>query len=486
MIRLAAIFQTLHKQVEGSWNGMGSTSHTWLDVNCRLSAHDRRRQRESDWQIEVLGRSKRFVMLLLAMNPPLAFKLSNPRVCCGADSSISMWSRPLVSLNEQFSLCGNSSMRICPYSQRVVAPVLTNDDVLTRRFATEETPSECEAADQWEDFDDLDEFHEWVDTDNSEFPEENSESSPEENEEYMDFFDDVLHVLAQSEQTFLGQGEILPPMEPQTAASSAATVKQMGVVRITNALSTAAAANLREFILEYLAEVGDVKLNHEGELLDERQSAVRTPSAGSDAPQTRWELRLPMCQVVRAALMELLGKDSVLGDTLEIVAGGCAAKLWELSAIISAPGAGAQNVHADVTAPELTYATLVALQPISRDLGPTRFLPGTHLDPAAHAVIENTMDVTQLSAPGEPPPLNYVGLLDTGDAQLYDGRVLHCGGANNPVEQTLRTKDVPADGLRVCFGFVFMKAGMKGEGESRSILPHYQHDRMNLSWFRRS
>ena len=66
---------------------------------------------------------------------------------------------------------------------------------------------------------------------------------------------------------------------------------------------------------------------------------------------------------------------------------GSRAELWELGALISAPGAAAQIVHADVVwrpKPSL-HTAFVALQPIDRALGSTRFLPNTHENGDLHS-----------------------------------------------------------------------------------------------------
>ena len=92
-------------------------------------------------------------------------------------------------------------------------------------------------------------------------------------------------------------------------------------------------------------------------------------------------------------------------------------------------------MHADtdfVPGPGLLHTTFVALQPVTRALGPTRFLPGTHAARAPHAALEAMGDVTGLRRTRDaPPPPSLVALLSTGDASLYDGKILHCGGANS-------------------------------------------------------
>ena len=92
-------------------------------------------------------------------------------------------------------------------------------------------------------------------------------------------------------------------------------------------------------------------------------------------------------------------------------------------------------MHADtdfVPGPGLLHTTFIALQPVTRALGPTRFLPGTHAAAAPHAALAAMGDVTGLRRTRDaPPPPSLVALLRTGDASLYDGKILHCGGANS-------------------------------------------------------
>ena len=158
-----------------------------------------------------------------------------------------------------------------------------------------------------------------------------------------------------------------------------------------------------------------------------------------------------------------------------------------------------QIVHADcdgAPAPPLLYTCFVALQPVTHAMGPTRFVANTHADAAAFAAFEAAGDATGLDvAPdGFSPPLSYAGLLETGDASLYDARILHSGGSNQPPG----SEDVPGqggsgkltgdgtggegssaqpvtadDGLRVLFYLTFRHAGrpqVETDPASRSLL----------------
>ena len=131
------------------------------------------------------------------------------------------------------------------------------------------------------------------------------------------------------------------------------------------------------------------------------------------------------------------------------------ARLWEVAAIVSVPGAAPQIVHADVMwEPQPVLLTaFVALQPVSRAMGPTRFLPRTHSKPHPARVVARG-DATEL---GEKPPPSWLGLLETGDAAIYDGRLLHCGGANR------------ADGPRVLLYVTFQSEAADGKGEADTL-----------------
>ena len=226
------------------------------------------------------------------------------------------------------------------------------------------------------------------------------------------------------------------------------------------------------------------------------------------ASHTRWDFRLPTsAPIVRQALAELLGKGASLGDALEALAGSDA-ELWELSALISSPGAAPQVVHRDIDLEDLgtrakadgyrpvLLTAFVALQPVTRDMGPTRFLPGTH-DLASEAGATNlpehaTALLKELAATGTSgnfggeeededgdggdgslPLDSHVGLLDTGEVALYDSRLLHCGGANRSEKE------------RVLFYVTFRAEDGSSPlyDPSRSILP-CDATRFRLSDFR--
>ena len=61
---------------------------------------------------------------------------------------------------------------------------------------------------------------------------------------------------------------------------------------------------------------------------------------------------------------------------------------------------------------------------MTRAMGPTRFLPRTHVDPAPAAALRDGGDVSDVPLPpGARAPPSRVALLDAGDAALCARRV---------------------------------------------------------------
>ena len=247
------------------------------------------------------------------------------------------------------------------------------------------------------------------------------------------------------EEAYLGKGLALRASHPERAAQA---VRRLGVARLDSVLSERTALALHAHVLEELqrlrsecaavaAAPGHRERDDGSFQLVSVGSGTQRLSDGSTR-ETRWDVRLSReTPIVAAALRELLGAAAPLGRTLEAL-GGRRAQLWELAAIVSVGGAAPQIVHADAmwTPTPLLLTAFVALQPVTRAMGPTRFLPRTHTSPQPAKIVAKT-DATGLhgnpiggaDAPRK-PPLSWVGLLGTGDAALYDGRLLHCGGAN--------------------------------------------------------
>ena len=303
----------------------------------------------------------------------------------------------------------------------------------------------------------------------------------------LDETDEAVFIArALREEAYLGPGGEFFACTPVSAAASVVTAQ--GVARIDDALNKSTAAALHAYVLDsfetraneekadqalqatanasstsiesqitaFLANDGenndddddddDVEEEEYGLIAvgsgTQRLSRLEMHSGGGGScgqsgaeaasdtiEERRWDLRLsPSHPVVRRALDELFGEGKPLGAAFEELAGRDA-YLWEVAAIMSAPGCPPQIVHADAswTPQPLLITAFIALQDVCRDMGPTRFIPRTHNDPS-HAAVVATDDATSLGAGS--PPSSCVGLLQAGDATLYDGRLLHCGGAN--------------------------------------------------------
>ena len=281
------------------------------------------------------------------------------------------------------------------------------------------------------------------------------------------------------EETFLGPGDELAACKEKArrdeglgaarARHAAAAVAQSGVARVRGALSAGTAERLRAHVVEELetlvaggegmSEEDGFRLVAVGSGTQRLSALVGEDEADLGETETRWDIRLDSgAAPVRAALRELLADDEApLGRAFAAIA-GADATLWECAAIVSAPGAAPQILHADAThTPEpLLVTAFVALQDVRREMGPTRFVRGTHTEPGPAAVLADGDALGLADAKGRPPP-SCVALLKAGEAALYDGRLLHCGGANR------------SDELRILFYLTFRAATDDGVGGAEAL-----------------
>lgn len=239
-------------------------------------------------------------------------------------------------------------------------------------------------------------------------------------------------------------------------------VREGGVARLA-ALSEGTAARLRKLVLEELERVPSLSLSAQ----DEALSSVLSPSGASDGAPSRWDLRLRFGPAVREALREALGANGALGDAFEALAGNDA-ELYEVAALISAPGSAPQPLHSDTlwSRYPCLYTAFIALQPVRGEMGPTRFLVGTHVASAHREFdaqrVEERLDAAFVRT--HPNPRS--AILHVGEGSLYDGRLLHAGGAND------------SDEVRVLFYLTFKRADADAEQlaneEAYSLLSRYR------------
>ena len=145
-------------------------------------------------------------------------------------------------------------------------------------------------------------------------------------------------------------------------------------------------------------------------------------AAAVGAPRQEVPLSLKSDAVASAAAVVAA---SPVGSALEELCGGDA-PLFDLCAVISAPGAPIQPLHSDLgfdgAAAAPLYTCFVALQATPSALGPTEFCVGSHVDAAAHSALRG-----QGGRLGDAVAFP----LAAGAAVLFDPRIAHRGGPNS-------------------------------------------------------
>jgi ectoine hydroxylase-related dioxygenase (phytanoyl-CoA dioxygenase family) len=140
---------------------------------------------------------------------------------------------------------------------------------------------------------------------------------------------------------------------------------------------------------------------------------------------------------------------------LERATGGEKARLCEFAALVSDPGSARQPVHPDTNyrRDRCVVTSFVALQDVESDMGPTVFIPGSHTA-SAHLAFREAGETggAALAAP------HGVATLGSGDATVFDSRLLHCGGGN------------ASDKRRVLFYFSFEVEGSDNPNSAVSTI----------------
>ena len=166
----------------------------------------------------------------------------------------------------------------------------------------------------------------------------------------------------------------------------------------------------------------------------------------------RYDLKLPMGGAAERALREAAANMKPL---LAGAASGESARLCEFAALVSDPGSKRQPVHPDTNyrRDRCVVTSFVALQDVTEAMGPTVFIPGSHVA-AAHVAFREAGEVggPALAAP------NGVATLNVGDATVFDSRLLHCGGGNESNQR------------RVLFYFSFEVAGSENPNAAVSSI----------------
>mmetsp|Transcript_33358 Transcript_33358/g.64352 ORF Transcript_33358/g.64352 Transcript_33358/m.64352 type:complete len:368 (-) Transcript_33358:295-1398(-) len=270
---------------------------------------------------------------------------------------------------------------------------------------------------------------------------------------------DDLELLRRAMDEEEALSEALGVLPPQATEDAATEVCHLGVSRLQNILRKTTASRLRSFVLEELERTESLQAAGSFSAV---LAAYASEEAIEDEASSRWDVRLPLSPVVREGLRELLGEDAKLGLAFERLVGNDA-ELYEMAAIVSAPGAAPQVVHADTEWTDIPclFTAFVALQDVESAMGPTCFIRRSHTE-AMHARFDEEGEAFLASSDAR------AALLDCGDAALYDSRLLHAGGRNR------------AQTTRVLFYVTFRHPDAAAivddavNEEAHSILPKYR------------
>ena len=291
----------------------------------------------------------------------------------------------------------------------------------------------------------------------------------DDDDEDDEFFEATITERAWAEHAaYGGHGS---PLEEDAARSAAERVRTEGVALVPGCLSSAACGALLDAVLA--ARDASVAAVAGGARPEDHLSSVLGATETGDAtdPPVRFDVRLPLEGPVEDAARALLARGALSDAFHDLV--GDDGELWELAALVSEPGAPPQAAHADTVwddAPCL-YTAFVALQAISAPMGPTRFFPGSH----ASADAQDALDVDSVAVLSDLAAASRVALLAPGQAALYDGRLVHCGGANSEATRAL---------FYVTFRHPAADADDLGNADAHSIAPDLARRRLRLADFR--
>ena len=208
----------------------------------------------------------------------------------------------------------------------------------------------------------------------------------------------------------------------------AKVLQQDGIVRIDKVLSPKLADQLLDWVTDWrtqaTAQVESGAVPHKERFAD---VLLR---------KHRCDLTMPIDEKIPAKGLHQVLSKSPVGATFEALFGP-EAMLYEFSCLISDPGSDRQVLHPDTPVLEQRGASLytcfVALQDVELNMGPTVWMPGTHIS-SKHAQFQDESSFGE----GEDSPKDalcrtqpYVlGLLPKGSCAIFDSRVLHAGTAN--------------------------------------------------------
>ena len=242
-----------------------------------------------------------------------------------------------------------------------------------------------------------------------------------ENQAIVQLANEEADMMAEAPRAQLGVFDAAAAIaDPKTAAAS---LEADGCARVNGALSPETASGLLDYINDELQRRRDEQAAREEDL------SSATVFGDVLMKDNRWDMYLDLEPPVRKALQEVLAPlKPILSQSL-----GEDAELFELSALVSDPRSPRQPVHPDTPWREdqgaAAITAFVALQDVDAEMGPTSIIPQTHTE-ESHKRFNSRDDGGREKVALLRQKPNHVGVLNTGDANLIDSRLIHCGGAN--------------------------------------------------------
>lgn len=255
-------------------------------------------------------------------------------------------------------------------------------------------------------------------------------------------------------------------------AAQAKVIRRDGVLRVNGALTPGTAEKLRQYLLDQQQKAQEVAKREPSKsklLYGVEQSRnnrcdmhLSLARGGIDVNESEASSNSACEHVLADALQEILGAQGTLRPVYENLVTNHG-EFYELAGIITNPGSYRQMIHPDLPYQSVAplYVVFLGLQDVTEEMGPTCFLLKTNTAKAINIFDSGDMEAKDAQLVNADCRM---ATLKQGDAVLFDARVLHCGGANDP----------ELGGTRVMFNFSFRNPKVEGDlGYKGSMMPGY-------------
>ena len=245
------------------------------------------------------------------------------------------------------------------------------------------------------------------------------------------------------------------------ASSVVSRFRENGLLRLNNMLPTSDTSVLKHYV-DHLLEAG----------IESVGGTKGTPFLHLFGPvmvrQNRFDVLLPIDKIVLPIVQRIM---SHLSNVL-IELTGADTCLCELSALVSDPQSPGQPVHHDTALFEGSnrrMSLLVALQDVHEDMGPTIFFPSTNTEEWHINYMNRGKELEDLLENDN----HMMGVLNEGDAVLYDTNLLHCGSANRANKRKNQGGIVP-EARRTLLVVSVQVENQLNAGDHSNIRPGYR------------